>query len=423
MILLALTFVILLLLGMPVAFVLAVAGMTYMISVEAPYQTMIMQTMISTIDSFVFLCIPFFLLTGEIMSASGITRKLIKLSSYIIGGIRGSLAHVNILVSMMFAGISGSATADASGLGAILIPGMKSEGYKADFSCAVTAMSSVIGPIIPPSITMVIMGLVTGQSIGKLFLAGAIPGVLFGLSMMFVVWLGRHHYPPSTIRPKLFEVFKTFIEAVPALLTPIIIIVGIVSGFFTPTEASAIAVAWSLICGLFIYRGLKWSDLPKLFLRAGLTTGAVLILLSASGILGWALAIEQLPEQMGAFLLSISPNHYILMLYVIILVLLLGTFMDPSVIIIIMAPVLLPIAAKAGIDPLHFCTVLALAALIGLCTPPLGVCLFITASIGEVKVEAVVRAILPLLVASIIAIFIVAYFPPIATWLPNLVIR
>ena len=423
MLLLGVSFAVLLLLGMPVAFVLAVAGSVYMIYVGAPYETMIIQNMISTVDSFVFLCIPFFLLTGDIMCEAGITEKLVNLSRCIVGGIRGSLAHVTVIASMVFAGISGSASADASALGSILIPGMKKEGYTVDFSCALIAQASVIGPIIPPSITMVIMGLVTGMSIGKLFIAGAIPGVLIGLLLMGVIWLGRKNHPPSTPRPPLPEVIKILISATPALVTPLIICVGIITGIFTPTEASVVAVAWSLICGLFIYRGIKLSDLPRIFLRTGITTGAVLVLLAASGILGWALAIEQIPLQMGNFLLSISANQHILLLYIIILVLILGTFMDPSVIVIIFAPVLLPIAVKAGMDPLHFCTVLAIAALMGLCTPPLGVCLFIAASIGKISVERVVRAILPFLFVSVIALFLVAYIPALATWLPNLLIH
>jgi C4-dicarboxylate transporter, DctM subunit len=410
--------------AMPVAFVLAVAGTFYMITTGGPYQTMIIQTMISTVDSFVFLCVPFFLLTGDIMSEARITDKLILLCTYLVGGIRASLAYVTVITSMIFAGISGSAAADASALGAVLIPGMKDDGYKIDDACALVAMASVIGPIIPPSIPMVILGLVTGISIGKLFLSGAIPGILLGACLMTIVYLKRKDFPPARVgRPKFLVIMKVFIETLPALVTPLIIVGGIVLGVFSPTEASAIGVVWSLICGLLIYRTLKLSDLPKIFLRTSLMTGAVLILLAASGILGWGLAMERIPDQIGELLLSISANKYMLLVYIIILVLFLGTFMDPSVIIIIMAPILMPIVVRAGIDPIHFGLAFVLPCMIGLVTPPLGVCLFIASSIGKISVERICRAIWPYLIISVVLCFAVAFIPALSTWLPNLLIR
>ena len=422
MALIIILFIGLIFIGLPVAFVLAISGMVYMIVTGAPFGMMTVQTMISTIDSFVFLCIPFFLLTGEIMNAAGITRRLIQLSQYLVGGIRGSLAYVNIIVSMFFAGMTGSATADTSAIGSILIPGMKEEGYKPPFACAVTAMSSVIGPIIPPSIPMVILGLVVSISIGKLFLAGAVAGVLLGFSLMGVVFMGRHKYPKSDVkRPGFWSVVKVFLTTLPALMTPVIILGGLISGVFTPTEASAIAVAWSLICALFIYRGLKFRDLPRLFLRAGIMTGAILILLSAAGVLGWALTIEQLPHRLANLLLSIAPNKYILLMLINILILFMGTFMDPAIIIIIMAPVLLPAIVTAGVDPLHFGMILVLNCMIGLTTPPLGVCLFVASTIGGVPVEKIVRAILPFLAASIIVLLLITYIPWLTLWLPNMV--
>jgi len=422
--LLAILFIGLIFIGLPVAFVLAISGMVYMIVNGAPYGMMTVQKMISTIDSFVFLCIPFFLLTGEIMNAAGITRRLILLSQYIVGGIRGSLAYVNIIVSMFFAGMTGSATADTSAIGSILIPGMKGEGYKPPFACAVTAMSSVIGPIIPPSIPMVILGLVVSMSIGKLFLAGAVAGVLLGFFLMGVVFMNRHKYPKSDIkRPGFWSIVKVFFSTLPALMTPVIILGGLISGVFTPTEASAIAVAWSLICALFIYRGLKIRDLPRLFLRAGIMTGAILILLSAAGVLGFALTVEQLPHRLANLLLSIAPNKYVLLMLLNILILFMGTFMDPAIIIIIMAPVLLPVIVTAGVDPLHFGMILVLNCMIGLTTPPLGVCLFVSSTIGGVPVERIFRAILPFLAASIIVLMLITYIPWLSLWLPNMVFQ
>lgn len=414
----------LVLLGMPVAFVLAVTGSVYMMISGCPWKTMIMQSMISTVDSFVFVCIPFFLLVGELMSKARITDELILLSTYIVGGIRGSLAYVNILVSMMFAGISGSGAAEASALGSIMIPGMTTQKYEVDDACAITAMASAMGPIIPPSIPMVVLGLVTGLSIGKLLLSGAIPGMIFGFALMSVAYLHRSNFPPARVgRPSFSEVLRVFIRAVPAMVTPVVIVGGIVSGAVTPTEASAVAVLWSLICGFFIYRTLKLSDLPEIFLRISVMTGAILILVSASGVLAWGFTVEDIPGRMGAFMASISPNKYWLIFNIIILLLILGTFMDPTVIIIVMSPILLPVALKAGMDPIHFGCTLVIGSVIGLCTPPLGVCLFIVSIIGNISLDRVVRAILPYLFAAILVCFLVAYVPILATWLPNLLIR
>lgn len=407
--------------GTPLSFVIGLTALIAFLIGDYPL-LMLVQRFFSGLDSFSLMAVPFFILAGNLMNTGGITQKLVDFAHSLVGHIRGGLAHTNIVVSMFFAGITGSAVADTSAIGSILIPAMIKKGYGKGFSAAVTASSSTIGPIIPPSILMVIYGITTGVSIGGLFLAGLIPGILIGLALMVVAYFisVKRNYPQRERMVSLREFLRDFKNAIIPLIAPLIIMGGILIGVFTPTEASVIAVAYAFIVSFFVYDELSWSDLPKILLDSAITTGSILLIIGTANILGWIISVEQIDQLIAQVLTSFTGNKYLFLLFINILFLFLGTFMEAGATIIILTPVLAPIAVQLGIDPLHFGFVTVLNLVIGLTTPPLGLCLFVACGIAKIKLKELAIAIYPFILAEIAVLMLVTYFPVFTTWVPRL---
>ncbi len=414
------SFIALIFLGVPIAFSMGISSMIYLSLSDIPY-IIVAQKMFSGVNSFVLLCIPGFVLAGNLMNTGGITKRIIRFSNAAIGHIRGGLGLANIVASMIFAGITGTAIADTTSLGAILIPAMEEEGYDVPFSVAVTAASSTIGPIIPPSLPMIIVGTLTGLSVSKLFLGGAIPGVLLGIFLMIVSYVisVKRGYPKDEKKP-FSVVMKTFFSAFWALMLTVLILWGILGGFFTPTEASIVASLYAFVVGKFIYKELKWNQLPKIILDTMKTSAAIMLLVGFAATFGWILASEQIPQLVAEFILSISTDKIVVLLLLNILLLFVGMFMETIAALIILFPVLLPVAMKIGMDPVHFGVMAVLNLMIGLTTPPVGVCLFAGASIGKISIAKATRAIVPFLAVSLFVLALVTFIPQITLFLPNL---
>jgi len=418
----AATFVITLLTGMPIAFCL---GVTTLVSVvfmgDLPF-AILPQKMFTGVDFFSLTAIPFFILAGELMNHGKITDALVAFAQQIVGRMRGGLAHVNIVASMFFSGITGSAVADASALGALLIPAMEKEKYGRGFASAVTAAAAVMGPIIPPSIIMVVYALVEGGvSIGALFMAGYIPGILIGLFQMITAYLiARKENLPRMEEPFSLRVFLSrFRSALLPLLTPLIIMGGILGGIFTPTEAAAVACLYAFLIGFFVFRTLDVAHLPKILFNAVVTTSMVFLIFSMGQVLVALLTINQVPQQITELMLSISSNPLVFLLLVNLLLLVVGCFIEAGVAIIILVPILAPVAVKMGVDPLHFAMVVVVNLCLGLLTPPMGVVLFVVCGVANISLEQITRAIWPFLIAILIVLLMITYFPSLTLAIPR----
>ncbi len=424
LLILSLSFLTFLVLGIPVAFVLGLTSFVALLYSGNIPLLLIPKEMFSGTDSFPLLAVPFFILAGNLMNVGGITKRLIHFCNILLGYIRGGLALVNVVASMFFAGITGAAVADTSALGSILIPAMTREKYDRDFSAAVTAASSTVGPIIPPSIPMVILGTVGELSIGALFLAGVVPGILVGISLLVVAYIisAKRDYPKEKMK-SLKEFFLGLKDALLALLMPAIIMGGILGGIFTPTEAAVVAVVYAFFVSFLVYREIRWKDLPKVLIDSVVTTSIIMFVIANSAIFGWILANHQVPQSVAQIFLSISTNKWVLLLLINIFLLFVGTFMETTASLIILTPILLPLAIKVGIDPIHFGLVMVLNLVIGLITPPLGVCLFVACSIAKITLEQIVKAILPFLIAAISVLFLVTYVPELVLYLPRMVMK
>ena len=408
------------LIGIPIAFSLGVGSVVALL-VNGSTFSIIASRMFTGIDSFPIMAIPFFVLAGELMNATGITRRLVRLSDVLVGHLKGGLAHVNIVVSMFFAGITGSAVADTSAIGSMLIPTMVEQGFDMDFSAAVTASSSVIGPIIPPSIPMVVFSLITGTSVGGLFLAGFFPGVLLGIGLMIVTYIisVKRNYP-SNKRASAREMVDAFLKAIVPLLMPLIILGGILSGVFTATEASAVAVVYSLVIGLLVWRNISVKQLPEIFIKTAKTTATVFVVMACANIFNWLMATEQIPQQIAAFLTSNISSTWALLLLINIFLLILGCFMEGTAALIISVPIIMAILKSTGLNPIMIGAIVVLNLMIGLITPPLGLCLFIACGISKLTLEKLSKAILPFLAVEIVVLFLVTYIEPITMFLPRL---
>lgn len=420
LVLLGVSFLAGLLAGMPVAVVLGLSSLVYLLAGDIPLEV-IPQKMFSGMDSFVLLSIPAFVLAGNLMNGGGITDRILRFSNSLVGHFRGGLAQTNIVGSMIFAGISGTAAADAASQGAVLIPGMKRVGYTVPYAAAVTAASAVVGPIIPPSVPMIIVGSLTGISVGQMFLAGAIPGILLGLGMMVPAYIlaVKYNHPREPWRGWR-EVVASGQNAVWAMGMMALVLFGIVGGFFTPTEAAVIAVLYASVVGLFIYRELRWRDLPKLLIDSAISGAAIMVLVGFANVFGWILAAERVPQALIDIMLSISTEKWAVMLMMNILLLIVGMFMETIAALIILFPPLLTVAIQVGIDPIHFATFAVLNLMIGLATPPVGVCLFICASIGRISLWEITVAIWPFLLSNLVVLALVTAIPEISLWLPRL---
>jgi TRAP-type transport system large permease protein len=412
-----------LLLGMPVAYVLGVTSLFILIDMgNASLFPLIPMRFFNSINLFPLMAMPLFILAGEIMNKTGITSRVIDFSIRLVGHFRGGLAHANILASILFAGLTGSAVADSAALGSMLIPGMAKKGYDRNFAAAITAASSCIGPVIPPSIVMVIYGAFMQVSIAGLFAAGIIPGLIMGaVLMVFAHRVSvKRSYPKNDRMATLPEVFLDFKRAFLSLLMPVIILVGILGGIFTPTEAAAVAVLYALIIGFFVYRNIGLKDLYVMLCTMTRSSGIAFIVLSTAGIFIWLLTTEQIPQQIAELVLSITTNKYLVLLIINVILLFVGCFMDSIPALIILGPVFTPLANEIGVHPLHFGTIMCLNLTIGLATPPLGACLFTCCAVGKVSLEGVSKEIIPFILALIIAVLLVTYIPAISLTIPRL---
>jgi tripartite ATP-independent transporter DctM subunit len=416
-------FLLLVVLGFPIVFSLAITSLLYLAVYGIPVITMA-QKMISGIDTYALLAVPFFILAGNLMNTGGVTRRLFRFASAMVGHIPGGLGHANVLASMIFAGMSGAAIADAGGLGTIEIKAMRDEGFDIGFSAAVTAASSTIGPIIPPSIPMVIYASIASVSVGKLFLAGAVPGILMGVALMIMIYFvaKKRHYPVHA-QFSFREAGFSFIDGFLPLLTPVIILGGILGGIFSPTEAAIVASTWALILGMLVYREIRPRDLVSVVMDTIKTTSMVVYIISAAAIFGWLLGREQVPQSVAQLLFSISKDPNVILLIIIVFLLIIGCVMETTASLILLTPILVPPVVQLGIDPVHFGLVMVLALMIGLLTPPVGVVLYITSSIAKISFEEMSRVTAPYLIPLIIVLLISAFFPAVTMTLPNLLIR
>ena len=420
---LVISFVILLGIGVPVAWSIGLSGLiTLFVSIDsmAAFTTMA-QRMVTALDSFTLLAIPFFILAGELINRGGLAHRLIALAKNMMGSLPGGLAHVNVVASMVFGAIAGSAIAAASAIGSILAPRMEEEGYTKEFGAAVNITASTTGLLIPPSNILIIYSLASGGvSIAALFIAGYLPGILTGLLLMLVaaVWAKKKKFPVGE-RTKSKELATSFVKAIPALFLLIIVIGGIVAGIFTATEASAIAVLYTLILG-FIYRELLVKDLPQIFLNSVNTTAIVMLLIATSIAMSWVMSYELIPQTMTESILSFSDNKIVILIMINLILLFVGIFMDMTPAVLIFTPIFLPIVVELGIDPVHFGIIMILNLSIGLCTPPVGTVLFVGVGVAKTTIVKVVRPLLPLFIAMIVALLLITYFPEISLWLPRL---
>lgn len=416
-------FIIGLVIGIPVAITLGVSSLAYLLYQGIPIVVM-PQKMYAGIDSFVLLCIPGFILAGNLMNSGGITERIIRFANATVGWMRGGLGLTNVAGSMLFGGISGTAVADAASLGSVLIPGMKKAGYPADFSAAVTAASSTVGPMIPPSVPMIIVGALSGISVGKMFLAGAVPGILMGLAMMITTYIIaiKRDFPRQAWQG-LGELFKSFLGAFWAIFMTVLIVGGLMTGLATPTETAIVACIYALIVGRFVYGELALSKVPGIIIDSAIASAAILALVGFANVFGWILVSERIPQTIASAVLSVTDNKYLVILMINILLLIVGMFMETIAALIILFVPLLTLAQSVGIDPLHFATFAVLNLMIGLTTPPVGVCLFICANIARLPLAPVVRAIAPFLLTNILVLLAVSYFPPLATWLPSVLMK
>ena len=414
-------FLVLLVIGVPISISIGASAVLGCLSLGYPL-VVIGQKMVSGVDSFLLIAVPLFILAGNLMNAGKITEKIFDTAKELVGWIPGGLAHANVVASIIFAGMSGSAVADAGGLGAIEMEAMTKNGYDEEFSGAVTAASSVIGPIFPPSIPLIIYGSVASVSVDKLFMGGAVPGVLMGvLLMVMIYWFAvRRKYERTQFHLK--QLVKQFLGSILALITPLIILSGFTLGWFTPTEASSIAVIYSLLIALLVYRTMNWQNFKKCLKDSAISSANTLFIIGTSTLFTYVMAKEGISRSLANFVLSISSNPNVILLVINVLLLLLGMVMEPGAILTLMLPVLLPIANGLGLNLVHFGVMVVLNLMIGQVTPPFGVCLFVISDVNKLKLESLYKSILPFLIPLIITLALVTYLPGIVTYLPSVLL-
>jgi len=408
--------------GLPIAVSMGLTAVIFFVALgETDVLCMIPARMYSSTTSFTLLAIPFFILTGNLMNAGGITNRLFRFAHNLVGHLKGGLGHVVVVSAMIFAGMTGAAVAEAAAIGTVGLEGMTKRGFDRKFSTAIIASASTIGPVIPPSIPLVIYGSITGTSVGRLFLGGFIPGFLMGIALMVIVYIvsGQRGYPREK-RATLRELMDSILGALSAVLTPVIIIGGMVSGIFTPTEASVGATVYALILTMFIYKEVKLKDLPRILWETLESSVRVLFIISAAGIFGWLLIHQRVPETVIKGLLSLSGNPWIVLLIINIILLILGCFMEGISVLLLTIPVFVPVITKLGIDPVHFGLIMTLNSMIGLLTPPVGMVLYTMSSIGKIPVWDLAHELRWHMVALIVVLGLITQIPSITTFLPNL---
>lgn len=416
-------FLILLLIGMPVFFaMLAAPGiMLFSTGMERDI-SLLFRNIYNGVDSFPLMAIPFFMLAGELMNRGGITMNLVQFSQSFIGHVRGGLAHVNILSSMLFAGLSGSAVADTSAIGSMMIPAMEKNGYSRKFAAAITAASSVIGPIIPPSGIMIIYAYTMEVSVAALFAAGIVPGILVGVSLMALVALmaKKYDFPIAGPKSSWAERGHATRNAILPLFAPVIILGGIIGGIFTPTEASAVATAYALIISVWVMKTVTLKDLPDIFIKGAKASAVVLLLVGSAIAFKTVVSLSHSAEILANWVLTISENPLILLFLINILLFIVGMFLDAGPAIIILGPILGPIFISLGIDPIHFAIIMSVNLTVGLATPPMGLVLFVASSVSGERIEAISKAILPFLAVEVVVIFLITFFPALSMTVPRL---
>ena len=413
-------FLVLLILGVPIAFSLGFSSLFYLFANGIPL-TVIAQKFYAGMDSFTLLCIPGFMLAGALMNGGGITKRILNFCNSFLGHFRGSLALVNIVASMVFAGISGTAIADVCSLGSMLIPAMVEDGYDDDFSVAVTAASSVVGPIIPPSVPMVIAGSCVSISVGKMFQAGIIPGILLGLALCvhtYIISVKRDY--PRHERADWKVRAQTTKDAIWAMLMPVILLGGILSGVFTPTEASIVTCVYALIVGVFVYKEIKITDVRRIVWENIRACASIIVLIGLANVFAYILTAERIPQMVANSILSITDNRIVVILLINVVLLFVGMFMESLAAILITFPVLLPVATAVGMDPVHFALMAILNLMLGLTTPPVGMCVCTGAQIGKISAFKAFRATIPFLATSLFVLMLVSFVPQLTLWIPSI---
>ncbi len=416
-------FIFLMAAGMPVVFALLVGpGLSLAIEGDQVFFKALLSRLYSGMDSFPLMALPFFILAGQLMNSGGITRSIVEFSQSMIGHVRGGLAQVNILSSVLFAGLSGSAVADTSALGKIFIPAMEKSGYSRPFAAAVTAASSVIGPIIPPSGIMILYAFIMNVSVAGLFAAGLVPGLMvsFGLMLATSFISKKRKYPVAGHKATWRERGQAFRRTALALLTPVILLGGILAGIFTPTEAAAVAAFYALVVTLFLTRTLRIKELPSIFIESAVQSGVILLLVGASVVFAWIITVSGLAGLVANGMMQTSDNVYILLFLANLFLFIVGMFLDAGPAVLILGPVLGPLFVAMGVDPIHFAVVMCVNVTVGLATPPMGLVLFVAASVSRERVETIARQMLPFLAVEITVIFLITYFPALSMTLPRL---
>lgn len=413
-------FLVLLLIGVPIAFSLGLSSLFYLFTNNIPL-TVISQKFYSGMDSFTLLCIPGFMLAGALMNGGGITRRILNFCNSFLGHFRGSLALVNIVASMVFAGISGTAIADVCSLGSMLIPAMVDDGYDDDFSVAVTAASSVVGPIIPPSVPMVIAGSCVSISVGKMFQAGIIPGILLGMALCIPTYIisVKRNYPRHD-RAGWKVRLETTKDAIWAMLMPVILLGGILSGVFTPTEASIVTCVYALVVGVFVYKEIQITDVPRIVWENIRACASIIVLIGLANVFAYILTAERIPQMVANSILSITDNRIVVILLINVVLLFVGMFMESLAAILITFPVLLPVATAVGMEPVHFALMAILNLMLGLTTPPVGMCVCTGAQIGKISAFKAFKAAIPFLATSLIVLMLVSFIPQLTLWIPSI---
>lgn len=421
---LVVTFVIFLFVNVPIAVAIGLSTLCTLLYVKGDISdaaTICAQRIATGIDSFALLAIPFFILSGMLMGKGGIARRLIEFANTLVGHFTGGLAYVNVLTCMLFGSISGSAVAAVSSVGGFMIPEMNKKGYDKDFNVSVTTTAATTGLMIPPSNIMIVYALVSVESVSAMFMAGILPGIIFGLFLMVVCGIisRKRNYGAGEKSP-LIQILKSFAIAIPSLLLMVIILGGILSGWFTATEAAAIAVVYSFILAVVVYREVKIKDLPNILLQCAITTSIVMILIGTSSAMSWILAIENIPQNVSHALLDLSDNKFVIFLAINLLLLFVGTFMDMTPAVLIFTPIFLPVVKGLGMDPVHFGAMMVANLCIGICTPPVGTCLFVGCGVGQTTLAKVLRHLIPFYIAMVAALMIITYIPAISLWIPKL---
>ncbi len=411
----------LMLFNVPIAICTGFAAITGIIMSDGVNFMTFVQRMYVGMDSFTLIAVPLFMLCGRFMALGGITKDLINLSNALVGRFKGGLLYINVVASMFFAGITGSAAADTASVGGILIPTTIDKGYDKDVTVAVTATSSTIGVMIPPSIPMVVYGVAASASIGKLFMGGILPGIMVGIALIIVSWFyaKKRNYPAEPAMSAR-ETLTMIIRGIPALLTVVIILGGITSGFFTPTEAAGVASLYTFLLGVIMYHEISIKDIPAIMLEVSVSTGTVVLMIATASALGWVFAQQNVPAIISSAVLGLTTNKFVLLLLINLLLLFVGTWMDLSPAVMVFCPILLPIVTALGMDPVHFGVIMVINLAIGLFTPPVGVCLFLACGIAKISITDSIKAFIPYFLSMLVVLMLITYCEPLVMFLPNL---